>query len=836
MVKSAAWITRRWLKELFGLGPLIVLVAGGEIWPLTAQTKPPYHPRTDTASQAQLTAPAPLVLTLEQANSRRPGDRQLIHQGRLVAIQGQVAGRAVRYEDFAHLPLVDSTGWGLTVEAPDYMFDRLAPGEWVEVRGLLAQRFGLPIVRPIQLTTTHRSAPPKIERVGIGALESEKFLGRVLEIRGRVAMLGEDAVGQYILLENGMRRSYPVYLPRSSGTFGAGLKRFRVGDQVQATGLVSVWAPEASGTPSYRLVLDHPSALVLMERAGVVAPQIFLGATASILLALLLVLRHRRLKRNSRRGVRKILTLCEELLTAGNMEELLRKLRTIVPRALGVSAVQVYRYDRGSDSLIRMGGEENSTQGTIPLEAEAGTVEAALALCYRNRTPLYIPKTAGSRLLFREHPAKLPSTLVFLPMFAKEELVGVLWLERDKPQTSYSEDELGALQHFANQFALVIKIVEQQAHREYLARSEKLAVTGQLISGVASELRAPLESIFAISHRMLDAGESQARAILMESLKVSSILSRLNEVVGPQQSEAGTLEVNQTLQGVLDNFDYEQCMPEVEIETRLSREPLWTVGVANQLADVLGNLILLACQAAAQSPEPKLVIETGGNSRRLLVAIRYGSVVYDEIFPPLPPRPGRREALSFSLCRGILHSLGGEVRIQRAGETSCRMEIELPAVIPTQKPVPARGRGTARAESLTAIVLEPDLAAQRRLVSFLADRNHRAIPLSSEGEAFELLRRMRIDVIFCAVRTGSGPMSGNWADFFDRARSLARTFVLLSDSVDTDASTLFPHGEGYVLHKPLETGELERLLDRLESKQPLADTSSPAETSDTVAT
>lgn len=753
-----------------------------------------------------------------------------MHAGQQVVLQGQVTDRATRHNDFAHLPMADARGYCLTIEAPDFMLDRIVPGEFVEVRGILGDRAGLPVVRPVQLTTTRRAAPPKPEHLPIAALEGDRVLGKVVEIEGRVVTLGEDADGEYVLVENAMRRTYPVYLPRASASLGSGLNRLRVGDQVQAVGMVSVAYLEPTSESSYRLVLNSPGAIVLVERQWIISPQTLLGTVAGVLLLTLLWLRHRRLRGRARRTIRRMHNLCEELLSAASVEDLARKLRSIAPRALGVSAVSVYRYDRITETLARLPIQGNGPAETIRLDADAGTLDAAVALCYRNRTPLYVPNTHKSSLFFRERPNNLPFAIALLPMFAKEELVGVLHAESHEKQIPFSNDELSVLQHVANQFGLVLKILEQQTRREQLARSEKLAVTGQLISGVAGELKAPLESIFSLSHRMLDAGEGEARAILMESLKVSSILSRLSQVVGPQQGEAATIEVNQSLQRILDSFARDQVGSELEVEARLSREPLWTVGVASQLEDVLGNLVVLAGQAASQSQEPKLVIETEGNSRRVQVAIRYGALVYDEVFPPTPSRPGQREALSFSLCRGILHSLGGDLRIHRAGETSCRMEIEFPAAFPTQRQAEPRSRPKKRTESLTAILLEPDLAAQRRLVSYLASKGHRAIPVTSEGEAMELLRRLRIHAIFCAVRTGAGPATGNWADFFDRTRHMARNFVLLSDGIDTEASTLFPNGEGYVLHKPLETGELDRLLDRMELRQDNA-SATPVETS-----
>ncbi|HUQ92189.1 MAG TPA: GAF domain-containing protein [Bryobacteraceae bacterium] len=751
---------------------------------------------------------AQTTLTLEEASKRNSHTLTPVHENAQAALRGVVTSRPIPLGDYAHVTIRDTQGFGITLEGPDFMFEQVAPGDQLDVRGIIARRGGMPVVRLVQLTTLNHTKPPPPVFRRIAQLQSPEAVGRSVTVEGRVVALGEDGEGEYLLLEDSQPTPYPVYLSRAARGIGSGLGRYHVGDRVRVSGISSQAATETPYDSKFRMLIANTSSVVLVERAWLIAPQMLLGGFLILasLLALVIYRRHRR--HTTRRGVRRIHNFCEDLLTAASLEDVHRKLRTSACRALVVSKIDLYRLDRGTQ-LLRSTLAEPPAE-PVPVAADRGTEKSgdAVGLCFRNRTPLHIANTRRSALL----PAARGATargVVLLPMFAREELIGVLEIVHDDRPRHFVLEELTALQHLANQVAMVIKLLEQQDRREQMLRSERLAAAGEIVSGVAGELRGPLECILALAHKLLDGGDPEARAILNESLRASAILSRYSHIVRQGDGQAVPIELNAVLQSAIESCRREFTENELTLEVMFSAEPLWIIGSAAQMEYVFRNLLLLAARSGRSSTDHVLRIESFLSQRRVMIAIRYGALVLDESFPEGSSPDGG--GLGFSVCRGILHGVGGDVRILHAGETSCRMEIDLQAAFPGEAPGAKPAGASRTSRTLTAILLEPDPAAQHRLVSYWTSRGHRAVPVNNEAEAQELLRRLRIDVLFCAVRIPGG----DWVEFFDRIRGQVPAFVLLTDGIHSDASTLFPDGDGFVLRKPMESGEMDRLLDRI---------------------
>ena len=195
-----------------------------------------------------------------------------------------------------------------------------------------------------------------------------------------------------------------------------------------------------------------------------------------------------------RRIMRNLMSLSEEVLASNSVSEISRKVQSVLPGVLQASKVDIFLHTRTRNTLDRIPNELSPESLSIALDQPEGAFASAVALCFRNRTLLNVPDFRKSPIMDRRRDAGLPASAVFVPMFAQGEILGVMAVYY-RAHLYEIRHQHAALQHVGNQIAASLRLQEQHSIREQLLRTEKMAAAGQLISGVAHDLRAPLQAI-----------------------------------------------------------------------------------------------------------------------------------------------------------------------------------------------------------------------------------------------------------------------------------------------------------------------------------------------------
>jgi CheY-like chemotaxis protein len=242
----------------------------------------------------------------------------------------------------------------------------------------------------------------------------------------------------------------------------------------------------------------------------------------------------------------------------------------------------------------------------------------------------------------------------------------------------------------------------------------------------------------------------------------------------------------------------------------MSDDPLQVLGSRGQLEQVFLDLMVRAEQCLTDSAEKLITLQTTRLGRRALVEISYsGTRDGADPFSEAEERSG--STLGLGVCRSVISGHGGEMRAIQPHNGDPRFEVELPWA-GREEMKPAREAGERPAsQPLTALVMEPDEPVQRHLLALLTARGYRVVPVQNSDSGLDLAQRMRFDVAFCSVRSPGL----NWVELSERMQSRVGGFALMSDGYDPELAADFEGDGRFVLTKPIDEHQLDRVLQRV---------------------
>jgi CheY-like chemotaxis protein len=755
------------------------------------------------------------TLTLQQVGARNPSAGYLpSHLNEQVVVQGTVNTPLLNFTDHKLLAIDDgSYGAVLRVTPGDEVLDRYRPGDDVQVQGTVAAFAGMPVIVPSAVVRVGRKPAPAPIDVPFADLVGFRHLGRLVRTELRARESGDSGNGVYFWVASD--EPFLVYMPRSAAP--AGLAQFARAS-LRVTGIAYQYASQAPYDHHFQILVHDPAEIIPVQASWMPPPVALAVAIALVLLIGFLLWSREHRVRKQRERLRNTYHLGEEILASPSAESIRKRLGDSLPEILNVTRVQLYVHNRAAkvlESIAAEGGEPVSFQLGLPTaEAASGAVA-----CFQYKRALAIPDVAESPFpVIKDDRGRLPRTMLFLPLMVQGEPVGVLELARHDRVRAFTDDDQELAQHLANQAAVAIRLFDQRSVQEQLFRTEKLAAVGRLISGVVNELRNPLSSIEDLANAALHksfspSAERELLAIATSARKASDIVARLVSFAAAEQIEARPVALGPLLRNLIEFREGDWKASGIRVRDLITHEPLFVLGSQGQLEQVFLNLLVHAEQSLAEASQKLITIRTSILAKRLLVEIAFTG-------PPVSQKAGETAAV-LGVTRSVIAGHGGEVRLIEKSNADPRFEVDLPItakerVGPAAIAAAAQGHTYDSSRSMTALVIDNEESSHRQLLALLSARGFRVVPVDNADTGLELAQRMRFDLAFCSVHAPGL----NWVELSERMYSRVGGFVLVSDRHDAELAADFEGERRFVLPRPIQEVELERVLRALEPSLP----------------
>jgi signal transduction histidine kinase len=263
-------------------------------------------------------------------------------------------------------------------------------------------------------------------------------------------------------------------------------------------------------------------------------------------------------------------------------------------------------------------------------------------------------------------------------------------------------DEVGELMQAVNQMAKGLDEREKElviARQKYF-HQEKMAAVGALAAGVAHEIGNPIAAMSGVLQEMVNEQSTGKRklavgsklALLQANIhRLSAITREISEFAAPQPVERQLLDLNGLVRTTAGLMGYDKRMRRVNLRLNLDSQLPAINGVADQLTQVIMNLLINAADAlettdGTHAQEIILRTEVAGEIVRLTVADNGSGMdraTLSRVFEAFFTTKLKGNGLGLSLCYSIITGHGGTIEMESTLGEGTQVQVILP--LPAQE-------------------------------------------------------------------------------------------------------------------------------------------------------
>jgi two-component system NtrC family sensor kinase len=370
---------------------------------------------------------------------------------------------------------------------------------------------------------------------------------------------------------------------------------------------------------------------------------------------------------------------------------------------------------------------------------------------------------------------------------------------------------------------------ELARQRETLYQREKLGALGSLLAGVAHVLNNAVSVVVARAILLEEQGDHATQAA---ALKIRTAAERCARIVRTflamarqQRPERGPVAVNDVVTAALDITAYAIRTSSVDVVLDLAPDVPLILADADQLHQVLLNLIINAQQSLQENAPPRRLRVTSRFDRsaacvRVSVADNGPGIpahlrarVFEPYFTTKPVGSGTGVGLAVSL--GIVEAHGGTLTVDCPHEGGAVFTIALPvgAIPHTALAAPPASAHPGRC---SVLIVDDEAEIRDALTEILGGARHRVVAVGSGREALERMAAEHYDAILTDIRMPDIDGRALYEEIERRWPGRASRVVFITGDTLASASREFVSASGRpVIEKPFMPNEVRRIVAEL---------------------
>jgi signal transduction histidine kinase/CheY-like chemotaxis protein len=398
--------------------------------------------------------------------------------------------------------------------------------------------------------------------------------------------------------------------------------------------------------------------------------------------------------------------------------------------------------------------------------------------CIRTGKPVIvddIARRAPGTYRYIGDSEEYPVSIIYVPMVAKERVIGVLQAQSLR-EGAYCEEDVPLLSIIAKLAASAIENARlyRDAVEGRLAMEHANRVKEEFLATLSHELRTPLTPILGWTRILRLLGENE-RETLTRGLKVIERNARLqaqlvNDLLDVSRIESGKVSIyaqptalNAAVSAVVDSIRSEAEESGISIDCSLDEGDISVLADPARLQQIITNLLTNAIKFTGAGGN--VTITTAQSNGRGVVRVRdTGAGIEKDFLPHVFERFRQADGstsrkhgglgLGLSIVKSLVELHGGQVQAQSDGPgTGATFTVQLPlAAIAAAEPSPRLAAANAgSAQKLRLLVVEDDADTLEMMKVICGSRRLRVTGAATGEEAMARLQREGFDIIISDI-------------------------------------------------------------------------------------
>lgn len=451
-----------------------------------------------------------------------------------------------------------------------------------------------------------------------------------------------------------------------------------------------------------------------------------------------------------------------------------------------------------------------------------------------------------------------PRSLVVIPIILEQQTIGALQLLDERtnhfdPHTVTMIEAIAATSATAIENARLHKTLQTQYENLKQARlraqqSEKLAILGEIIAGVAHELNNPLAAVVLYSQILLRKHvpvelQEDLQKIITQAKRASNIVRGLLEFARQRPPERKETFINDLVLQSLQLLAYDLRTHNVTVFTQLSPDipPIWAD--SHQLQQLIINLINNAAQAIAETKQNgyltitttvKAASQEDDAPGTPVVRLTFQDdgpgipePIQSRIFEPFftTKAEGLGTGLGLSVCQTIVAEHGGKIWFESQPGQGTTFFVELPVVAAEKTAVTTSttqlDSKLSHANNKNRILVVDDEPNLVQIIARLLHRqNYRVETAFSGQEALEKVNQQAFDLILCDLRMPDINGIQLYKNLLEQSPDAKQKIIFITgDIVNRNTLQFLQEHDLRYLTKPFEVEDLLHLVSTTVSSQ-----------------